>query len=207
MHPVVSTAIQHHPSRVRLLADLGRQLGGSVEIVADTDPDHGSPLRTYLDALRRTPPEATHRLVVQDDARCCRGFPRLMRDRVAEKPDAIIAFFTPGCAPHKAKIRRAVQAGEPWALLHSLWMPTVALCWPVGYAAEFVAWAETTYGGRRREMIGDDGPVGIWASRRRATVYATVPSLIQHPDVEPSLFGRKARAGANKARVAALYAD
>jgi hypothetical protein len=200
----VSVAIQHHPARAHLIPALSAALGGA-EVVTDTDPDHGSPLRTYLAALARTPPWATHRLVVQDDAEPVDLFPMRAHPLICERPDVLIAFFTPGVAPHRTKVRRAQIARDRWAVLTGNWLPTVATCWPVRYAADFVEWANDKYGDRVGEQRGDDGPLGEWASRSRATMCATVPSLIQHPDVEPSLVGRKASAGANRARVAALY--
>jgi hypothetical protein len=201
----VSVAVQHHPARAHLLDRLVDALGGA-EVVVDPDPDspYRSPFRTYMEALRRTPTGATHRLIVQDDALPCAGFRDRMLEAVAEKPDVLVALFAPGASTHRVPITRAALAGERWAQLRPTWVPTVALVWPVELVPRFVAWADDRYAGSVRE--GDDGPVGKWAARNHLRAWATVPSLVEHPDVEPSLIGRKHRAGANRARVAAMFA-
>lgn len=207
----ISVCVQHHPARAHLLPALIALLGGSPEIVVDPEPDDPlpSPLRTYVLALDRTPAEATHRLVVQDDAIPCQQFHERMLAAVSAKPEDLVALFAPGAAPHRAAILTALKHGERWARLHALWMPTVALCWPAGKAREFVAWAQDDLGQtpRGEPFRGDDGPVGRFCQLRRYDVWAIAPSLVQHPDKEPSLIGRKHRAGQNIARVAAAFID
>lgn len=200
----MSVCVQHHPARAHLLDALVEALDGC-EVVVDPDPDspYRSPYRTYMEALRRTPVDATHRLIVQDDAVPCAGFTGRMLAAVEEKPDVLVALFTPGAPSHRTPVVRALAAGERWALLRPTWVPTVALVWPAALIPRFVAWADDRYAGSVRE--GDDGPVGKWAARNHLRAWATVPSLIEHPDVEPSLIGRKHRAGANRARVAASF--
>lgn len=201
----VSAVVQHHPARAHLIPALLRSLG-TTEVVEDPKPDDGSPLRTYLECLRRTPATATHRLIVQDDALLCENFPSRMLAALLERPHGLVAFFVPGAPPHRAAVLRAEIAGDTWVRLPPTWVPTVALCWPVPLIGPFLEWATAEYpeGDRRR---GDDGPVGKWANRVREQVLAPIPSLVQHPDVVPSLIGRKASAGGNKARVAARYID
>lgn len=200
----VSVAIQHHPDRAHLIPALVEALGGS-EIVEDPDPASSlrSPYRTYTEALRRTPGDATHRLVVQDDATVVERFRKRMLAAVAEQPDRLIALFVPGAPPHRAAVLRAVKAEETWVTLPPTWIPAVALVWPVGHAARFLAWADAKYDASRRG--GDDGPIGIWAQSVRERAVAPIPSLVQHEDVHPSLIGRKAQAGVNRARVAAVF--
>lgn len=201
----VSVAIQHHPARAHLVDTLAARLGAA-EIVTDPDPDGPrSPYRTYTEALRRTPDWATHRLIVQDDAQVVDGFPDRMRALLDEHPDRLVAFFVPGAPPHRAAVRRALADGQRWVTLPPTWIPTVALCWPVDLIPSFLQWGlERWPEGVAR--AGDDGPVGKWAARAGVRAVAPVPSLVQHPDVEPSLIGRRAQAGANRARVAADYA-
>lgn len=206
----VSVAVQHHPARAHLLPGLIQRLGGDVEVVTDPEPDATlpSPLRTYRLALELTPGWATHRLVVQDDARPCDQFHERMMEAIAEHPDELVALFVPGIAPHRAKMMRAMLRQERWAWLRGGWYPVVALCWPARLAREFAEWSRDrlhpTLGEKYR---GDDGQVGAFAGQRRLRVWATVPSLVEHPDVEPSLIGKPNRAGRNKGRVAAIYQD
>lgn len=132
-----------------------------------------------------------------------------MQEAIAEMPDVPVAFFAPGCAPHKALVIRAQLRGERWARLHSLWYPTVALCWPTQLGLDFAAFATDELGEKLPGLPfrGDDGPVGKFCTTRHLIVWATVPSLVEHPDVERSLIGRPNRAGANRARVAAVFVD
>lgn len=201
-----SLCIQHHPSRADLLPPLLEALPG-VEVVTDPDPDNPqrSPLRCYLECLRRTPKSATHRVVIQDDVLLCGSFTERLEAAIEERPDALLPLFMPGTSPHSGQVIRARQRGESWAMVIPSWIPTVALVWPVARAAEFLAVEEEKVSTSLRPRIGDDGPVGKWAQRSRVQVWAPVPSLVEHPDVAPSLIGRKALAGRNRARVAAWF--
>ena len=81
------------------------------------------------------------------------------------------------------------------------WTPTVALCWPAPLIPRFLAFADQNPALIR---TGDDNVVGAFTSRESIPVWATVPSLVEHPDLEPSLIGRKASGGRNRFRVAAV---
>jgi hypothetical protein len=210
----LSIAVQHHPSRAELLPLLEHL--GEYELVVDPEPDapYQSAMRTYLEALRRTPGHATHRLIVQDDAVACTGFPELAEAAVAEHPDDLVAFFVPGRTLLRNLLGGALARGERWCQLpQSLnWTPTVALCWPAGLIDEFVAFGEEVIATRARRGLStqaDDPYVGAWRKKRKLPVWATVPCLVQHPDVAQSLYhkGLKPRAGANRSRVAAMYVD
>lgn len=198
-------AIQHHPSRAALIPELVERLGGA-EVVTDPDPEAKLPsaLRTNLECIRRCPDDVTHLLVVQDDAWPCDDFRARAEPKIEEKPEAMIAFFMPGVGEHRRLMMRAHAAGEGWTRLPITWAPTVALCWPVDRAREFLAFAEERYDLTKQK--GDDGPVGKYRERHKTEAWAVVPSLVQHPDVVPSLMGRTAAGhGRNRARLAAVY--
>lgn len=200
-----SIAIQHHPSRAHLIGALRARIG-EAEIVRDPDPD-GPPsaLRTYRLALARTPRDARHRLVIQDDAWPCEDFRSRAEAAIRERPDDLIAFFVPGTGPQRDAMLAAAARAQAWARLpRAQWAPTVALCWPRELAADFVEWSEETFPG---PQMGDDGPVGAYVRKRRLELWAVVPSIVEHPNVEPSLLGKPSKGAANRGRVAALYAD
>ena len=209
----LSICVQHHPSRGHLLRLL-EQLGG-YELVVDPEPhSYRSALRTYLECLRRTPATATHRLVVQDDVIVREGFPELARAAIVERPDELVAFFVPGRTLLRRPMQAAYERGERWwQLPQSLnWTPLVALSWPAHLAAEFVPFGEQvidTRADRGLSTHADDPYVGAWRKKRKLPVWATVPCLVQHPDVVQSLYRPhlKPRAGGNRARVAAVYVD
>lgn len=200
-----SIAIQHHPSRAHLLGALRARLG-DCEVVRDPDPEGPrSALRTYRLALARTPRDAEHRIIVQDDAWPVSEFRALAVAAIRERPEHLIAFFVPGLGQHRHAMKAAADRGEQWARLpRADFAPTVALCWPRELALDFVDWSEEKFPG---PQMGDDGPVGAYARARKLEVWATVPSLVEHPNTEPSLLGKPSKGSANRGRVAALYAD
>lgn len=174
-----------------------------------TDPQPEGPrsaIRTYLACLRARPDYATHLLVIQDDAVPCERFREQVENAIAERPDSLVALFLAG-APHRSAqaARRAHRKGERWIEMHERdWTPTVALVWPRELVARFLTFVEANPSLVR---VGDDNVVGAWTTAERVPVWATVPSLVEHPDVEPSLIGRKASGGANRMRVAAVAPD
>lgn len=210
MAPVVSLAVQHHPSRPDLLARLLASLGpdaARADVVVDPDPSGDrSPWRTYRAALERTPPGASHRLIVQDDAVALPGFLAAAEASLAAKPDAVVCYFVGGQPASSAlRCRRALKAGHPWALMNPQdWVPVVACAWPAATVARFLEWTEARPADPRR-MRSDDYLAGTFARQRRLPVWATVPSLVQHPDDAPSLIGRPHRSGGNPGRCAAVW--
>jgi len=182
--------------------------------VTDPDPEHPvkAPIRTYLHALRTAPPSATHRVIVQDDAVPGDRFPARLSALLDERPSELLALFVPGWTNLKRWMREAQGRGEHWMPFPKYnWCPTVALCWPVDLADDFVSFAEAVIETRRRRglgTIGDDPYVGAWARKRKLTVWCAVPCLVDHPDDVPSLFmptGKPPKAGKNTKRVAALF--
>lgn len=87
-------------------------------------------------------------------------------------------------------------------------MPVVAVLWPIDKLVEFAAWSEENpWLPAQREPRSDDAMAGRWKMVTRQTVWASVPSIVQHPDEEPSTIGRTAQWGKDRGRVAALLAD
>jgi hypothetical protein len=201
----LSICVQHHPARA-----LPAQLA-AYEVVEDPDPDAApSAIRCYMECLRRTPPGATHRLVLQDDVELVSDFAQRAAARAAEMPAEVIAFFVPNFALHGKWMRDALDGGKRWCSLPSSanWAPAVATCWPVADAADFLAYAAAHVGKRRErglQTIGDDPVIGAWKRARKRTIWATVPSLAQHPDVGYSLVKLKTYDGQNRARQAAVF--
>lgn len=203
----LSVAIQHHPSRAALLPGLLASVG-QAEVVDDPEPDGTpSPLRTYLEALRRTPPDATHRLVLQDDVEVVQDFPARTEDAIAEHPDVILCLFVPGTrGGGGAEVREAHARGLPSVRIRTGgWVPAVATAWPAALARDFLAYMGAAAATALREQRSDDAMIGKFARDRRLEVWATIPSLVEHPDREASLIGRKAGAGGNRGRVAAIF--
>ncbi len=202
----LSVCLQHHPSRAHLLSALLERLPG-FELITDPDPaGQPNPLRTYLECLRRTPEHATHRLILQDDAWPCQEFREKAEAAISERPDNLICFFVPGSpGGGMNSVLRAAKAGEHWALIGAGgWIPVIAVMWPRALIADFIEFAEHRRFARSRS---DDEVLTRFVRANRLDVWATIPSYVEHPDVVPSLIGRKHGAGKIKWRIAAMFVD
>ena len=143
--------------------------------------------------------------MLQDDTWPCDRFPSRLRAAIEERPTDIVVLFMPGAGAHRGAVLRAAHRGHSWTQVPRTWLPVVAAAWPVELAADFLSWSdEHGYDDVIRHRA-DDGVVGRWAAKRRVSAWATVPSLVQHPDTSPSLIGRRHGNGRNQARVAAVF--
>lgn len=212
--PLPLVRIQHHPKRAHLLHDLTIGCGAlDVEVVTDPDPyAEPSALRTYRRCVAPARPGVTHLVVMQDDVELCRDFDVGVLRAIRNHPDQLIALFVAGAPKRSAlEVLKASWAGEPFVeMSHLDWVPTVALVWPVADALNF-----SRYVLRVPETAWADDPiVGGWCRRFKKVPVATVPSLVQHPDVEPSLIDKRADHAKRKqtprkdaSRVAAVFYD
>jgi hypothetical protein len=149
------------------------------------------------------PPWASHLLIVQDDARPCRCFRARAEMAIGERPFDVVALFLGGAPARSARLaQQAHRRRERWVRMHGNdWCPTVATCWPRFHVERFLAYCD----GRPDLLgMGDDNVTGSYVKNENVAVWATVPSLVEHPDVEPSLIRRKASAGRNRYRIAAV---
>lgn len=87
-------------------------------------------------------------------------------------------------------------------------VPVVAVLWPVEKISEFVPWAEKAHLPGEPNPRSDDSVLGYWMRKTRQTFLASVPSLVQHNDGEPSVKrGANERRPQDASRPAALLAD
>lgn len=206
---MISVAIQHHPARAEILPRLISRLTPlSVQVIRDPQPEaRRDPWRTYRHVLETTPEWATHRVVIQDDAAPCRRFPELLRAAIAARPDRMLCLCVCGRPSHTAHaVLRAGSKGDAWIVLHrNQWVPCIGLVWPTRLIGAALAWIDGQHW--PRDFIADDEIIGRVARGLREHVLATVPSLVQHEDIVPSLAGKQARAGKDAGRVAALFEE
>lgn len=195
--------VQHHPARAYLLPSLIERLDVEPEIVGDPNPEDRfpSPWRTYRECLYAPPSSATHLLVLQDDVIPCRNL--VAACALLARPDPVCLFL--GGAPVRTAVlaKKALARGERFVPVHRAeWVPVVAVLWPVEAAQACLDWTSVNRLPGDPNPRSDDAVVGSWARREKVAIWATVPSLVQHADVEPSLIGRRARAGRSLWRVA-----
>lgn len=79
-------------------------------------------------------------------------------------------------------------------------MPVIALLWPSALIDWFL---QVCDGWAAARQVSDDALVGRFRRESKCDAFATVPSLVQHPDTTPSMVtGRPAPTGRNKLRIA-----
>lgn len=186
---LLDTAVMHHPARPWLLDRILPHLPGC-RVVVDPDPDgEPAPWRTHEACLATMHADASHLLIVQDDALPAPGFMDAAERAVAARPDVLVCFYV-GTQPAREarKMRWALEAGERWLqLVVAQWCPTVALAWPRPLRDQLLADEKRHTYARR----ADDFMVGRWATQNHVEAWATVPSLVQHIDDQPSIAGRR----------------
>jgi hypothetical protein len=195
----VQIVVQHHPSRADLLPRLTARLTDPL-IVTDPGGSVSSAWRTYRLCLRAAPADATHVLIVQDDAEVCDHFEEAVTAAIEACEDACISFCTtPQCRRTMAAMTQAMKKREPWAAWDraDFW-PVVCSSYPVAVARAAADWVDR----HKPDTRNDDAPMGEFLRASGACAVATVPSLAQHPDDVPSLVGRKFMSGTNPARLA-----
>lgn len=174
--------------------------------------DPPSPWLGYRACLTGIPGGVTHLLVIQDDTTVCKNFAPALRLIAEANPSTPVVLFLarlPRRLSHLALL--ATKKNECYLetqLRSNDFLPVVAVLWPVAKAQEFLSWAQANPHklGHPRPR-SDDSVGGRWASLTKQTIRFTVPSLVEHPDLEPSLIGRKAAWGKDSGRVAMAFAE
>lgn len=199
--------MQHHPARAARIEPLLERLAGlDVQVVTDPDPDgRPSPWRCYLECLRQMPAEASHLCVIQDDAIPAIGFAVALERVVAAKPDKALCLWVGG-SPQDLCVAmlQASKAGVRFVDFHPYsWVPAVCVVWPAVMVRQILMWAKKE-GLDDPANRSDDALLARFCQKHRVWPVATVPSLVQHPDIELSLIGRRAWAGKQPSRVACI---
>lgn len=208
--PEVFLAIQTHPRRAELAAWLLDRLGGAAELVLDPEPDgRPSPWRTYRRALERGIESGrSHVLVVQDDVVPCDRLPEAVGRAVEAQPDRILLFFVAGRpAEYRRAVLEACRYDRTWAEIRpDVWVPAVATCWPAELAAELLDWSAAMMETRwPPTFTADDEIIGRFVRHLGVAPLASVPSLVEHPDLVPSLAGKRVHDGRDPGRKAACW--
>lgn len=161
-----------------------RALGQTVEVVTDPEPDGPiSPLRCARAAWNATPPLADWRLVLQDDALPCRDFLQGAARALSVAPAPVVAFYLGWVPPQTARAALVASEYSTWVPgVRGDWVPTVATAINADVARGVAAFSE-------HSELGDDTLLGVYCNDRDVAWCATIPSLVQHDDDEPSIIG------------------
>ena len=178
-------------------------------MVHQSDPPN--PWQGYRRCLTDIP-LCDHLLVIQDDAVPCANFAPALEQVALANPDTPVSLWLSSQpAGTAARARQAMMRGNRYVWHgYTNYVYLVAMLWPRRLAVGFLEWTETNkLAPTGREARADDGVVARWAKATKQHILITVPSLVEHPDVEPSVKGgaQKASAGADQNRVALFFAD
>ena len=135
----------------------------------------------------------------------CRNFAGAVDCISFSNPDTPVVLFLGGFPQGTArKFRRALMHKKPYIpLLRSPTVPLVAVLWPKAKAQEFLEWSE-----HNKTTRADDGNAGRWHRDTNQYILVAVPSLVEHPDMVPSVKGgQKARWGKDPQRRALVVSE
>lgn len=203
---LIQIRIQHWPGRPQGLERL-LERAPSAEVIVDDAEGQPNPWRGYKKCLSNLP-SSGHVAVLQDDTVPCVNFERALELVVSARPDSVISLFVAGLNNvTRRDYLRAMQREQRWTEIYFRDIHHVcALVWPVEKAREFLAWAETArIPGHSRIPRSDDAIVGTWSRYTKNPIWATIPSLVQHPDDVPSTIGRKHYSGMERGRTALQF--
>ncbi|MFH9404224.1 hypothetical protein [Streptomyces sp. NPDC017638] len=145
----ISAAVMSHPRRAAAAHALaGRFPGLDITVVLDPEPD-GPPsaLRTARLAWAAVAPDATHHLVLQDDALPTEDFLTRLHALVAARPDAALSLFTEWGSRTSYAVRLAAMHGHDLAPVVDDYVPCVALVLPAEIARGFDPYARAKVDG------------------------------------------------------------
>lgn len=156
-------------------------------------------------------PDCTHVLVIQDDAVVCKNFAGAVDAISFTHKDAPVCLFLGGFPQGLAsRFKKALRLGQSYIpLTRGPIMPLVAVLWPKAVAEGFLQWTD-----ENPKKLGhpnpaaDDGVAGRWAFATGVPVFISVPSLVEHPDMIPSVKGgQPQRWGKDPRRKAVVVAE
>ena len=198
--------VQTVAGREAPLARLLLSLPAGREVVLDPEAtDDPNPWRGYKRCLQNLG-DASHVLVVQDDAVGCRNLEAAVERIVEARPDTLTSLCVCGLSGRTKRMFLQARWGEFVKLDTRPALHCIALLWPVALACEFLAWAEENEArlpGHRGVPRADDAVIGAFIRLTRRQAWATVPSLFNHPDDQVAVAGHKKHAwGKDPGRVA-----
>lgn len=182
----LSVAIMAHPSRRHLVRELHRNLGRPVPVVWDR---HGDRWDTGRRAWLEFDQDATHHLVIQDDALpapgLLAGLERVLP--LLSERDAAMCLYTGRVREHRLSVGRYVKGYPSWMAMNAIqWGVGIVL--PVGHIAKAVEFGDSStipnYDSRLSEY---------WLQALAGPVLYPLPSWVEHATTPSLIEGRNGR--------------
>lgn len=169
----VSGVVMAHPKRQEWAEQLSADLG--LPVVWDQIQDrHDTGLRCLQAGIDS---DATHWLILQDDAITCADLLAGLERAVQVSQDRLVGLYVGNVRPEAARSTAAVKtaqaAGVSWCAMPGPW-------WGVGVVIPTVhlpALCES-FGASKKENY--DGRIAAWATKAKVECWYTMPSLVDH---------------------------
>ncbi len=207
----ISVRIQHHPERVGLPRRLIAQLGAFEDVLVVPDPEPDGLLdawRAHRACLEALPADATHLLLLQDDALPVERFASLLSHAVEERPNDVLCAFAPGFGYLRTQFTQASLGRERFVPLRvGAFVPCVAIVYPRAFIAGLLEWVDhrSTDRQKRRLRGADDGVLAMYCRHARIHPLLIVPSIVEHDAAVQSVGKLQRRTGPHR-RAALLHA-
>ncbi len=175
-------AIMAHPKRRQLVPPLLEKLDAEAQVVWDRKNNRWDTGRRSLLAYD---PEATHHLVLQDDALICGSLVAGLAEGADQIPET-----SPMCLYIGRMLRRPVyRAVKPGVS----WLKMSHVHWGVGILIPTVHIKEVVKFGDSLNHVGNyDIRIGRWMAKHNIPVFYPWPSLVEHKGVPSLVPGRVA---------------
>lgn len=179
----LSIAIMAHPKRAAFVEELTKQLQAPATIVWDQLDSRWDTGRRALLALD---PQATHHMVIQDDAIPCRDLVEGVKRLIERNPHCPTSLYLGRQRPHSSYFTKLM---DQVAAVDLRWIIGPELCWgvglvfPAGMIRPMVEFCD------RLNIPNYDTRLGKWLEAQNIPTWYPVPSLVDHraADQSPSL--------------------
>lgn len=182
MNPSIDIHVVAHQSRLEIAQELKDKTGAS-DLWVDTGR-LGEWKNHYRAWTYLSYSQATHAVVLQDDAVPVDGFRDLAERAALEHPDKMISFYVGTHRPRQAQVVAAIEEAEKHG---ASWLVSNTLMWGVAVMVPVERIPEMLDTVKESKKPYDER-LGLWVERRRESVYYTWPSLVDHQDLPSTVW-------------------
>lgn len=166
--------------------------------------------RCYRACLERGAALSEPFVILQDDCIPVTGFSEAAEQVRAARPEALLVFCIQGMihSTTRSAIYRALELRQRLLQIRPAnWIPAMALGWTPELAGRALEW-DATQTTLREQSTADDGRLYYFTRQRNVEVWATVPSIVDHPDDVETVGGaRKGKRRPSRSTLALFEGD